>query len=63
MSSHAQCFNAGLRICRDCRRNVDNNPPESRTAHQVYVGATTTDHCAHWLAIPPAPRVAAEPHT
>ena len=52
MSSYAQCFNAGLRCCGDCRRNVDNNPPATRTEYQVFVAASTSDRCAHWLAIP-----------
>lgn len=60
MTSYAQCTNAGLRICADCRRNVDNNTPEERSVHQVYVGATTTDRCAHWLAMPPRQRPMAE---
>ena len=52
MSLYAQCMNAGMRFCADCRRNVDNNPPESRTAHQAYVTPTNTQRCAHWLSMP-----------
>jgi hypothetical protein len=60
MTTFAQCLGAGQRFCADCRRNVDNNPPESRGEHQVYVGATTNSRCAHWLAMPPKPRGAQE---
>jgi len=56
MSNHAQCLGAGHRFCADCRRNVDNNPAESRGEHQVYVSPTTTSRCAHWLAMPPPKR-------
>lgn len=53
MTTHfAQCLNAGLRICTDCRRNVDNNGGIASTRFQKMVGATTTNRCAHWMAIP-----------
>ena len=63
MSSHAQCLGAGHRFCADCRRNVDNNPPDSRGPYQVFVSPTTTNRCAHWLAMPPVKRAAAEQAT
>ena len=50
MSSHAQCFNAGLRICRDCRRNVDNNPVEY--PERTIKPAADPPRCADWKAIP-----------
>lgn len=47
MTTYAQCENAGLRICTDCARNVDNNPG-ARSPHQVMVGDTTSSRCANW---------------
>lgn len=50
MTPYAQCLNAGLRICTDCARNVENNPPGT-SQHQPMVGATTSDRCANWKAL------------
>lgn len=60
MTSYAQCLNAGLKICMDCRRNVDNNTAIPGNYHQAMVGATSTNRCAHWLALPVVPRQPAE---
>lgn len=49
---YAQCLGAGQRFCSDCRRNVDNNAQQQTGRYQPMVGPTTSDRCAHWLAIP-----------
>lgn len=51
MTAYAQCLNAGLRICTDCARNVDNNEGQPKAQHQPMVGATTSSRCANWKAL------------
>lgn len=50
MTLHAQCNGAGLRICANCLRWVDNNT--TRSPFQTMVAATTGARCANWKAIP-----------
>lgn len=48
MTAYAQYLNAGLRICTDCARNVDNNTFRAPTPYQVMVAPTTSSRCANW---------------
>jgi hypothetical protein len=59
MTLHAQCHGAGLRICTNCLRWVENNP--ARSPYQTMVGPTTSARCANWKAIPASWPTAAEP--
>ena len=59
---YAQCANAGLKICADCRRNVDNNGGIPSDRYQTMVGATTSQRCPHWLAIPVQVKKGREAH-
>lgn len=60
MNAPRLCAGAGLRICNSCYRDAERHPAAAASPHHPWVGATTTDRCPRWLAVPPQAQVSGQ---